>query len=67
MVKSAVSPAVSFSIARLAAAVPAAILVLFIGLLWLLGLLCGKERRKYITTLSRQAMGALAALLHGPG
>jgi hypothetical protein len=51
---------------RVAAVVPVVLLVLFTGLLWLLGLLCGRERRRYITNLSKQAMGAMGALLHGP-
>jgi hypothetical protein len=42
------------------------LLVLFIGLLWLLGLMCGNERRSYVTNLSMQAMGTIGALLHGP-
>jgi len=51
---------------RAAAVIPAVLLVLFIGLLWLLGLACGKERRRYVTTLSQQAMDAVGVLLHGP-
>jgi hypothetical protein len=51
---------------RVAAVIPVVLLVLFTGLLWLLGLLCGRERRRYVTDLSRQAMGVIGALLHGP-
>jgi len=51
---------------RVAAVVPVVLLVLFTGLLWLLGLMCGRERRRYVTDLSRQAMEAIGELLHGP-
>ena len=51
---------------RVATVVPVVLLVLFTGLLWLLGLVCGRERRRYITNLSQQAMGAIGALLYGP-
>jgi len=51
---------------RAAAVVPAVLLVLFTGLLWLLGLMCGRERRRYVTDLSQQAMGAIGTLMHGP-
>jgi hypothetical protein len=51
---------------RAAAVIPAVLLVLFAGLLWLLGLPCGKDRRAYVITLSQQAMDAVGMLLHGP-
>ena len=51
---------------RVAAVIPVILLVLFMGLLWLLGLMCGRERRRYVTNLSQQAMEAIGALLHGP-
>lgn len=51
---------------RVAAVVPVVLLVLFTGLLWMLGLMCGRERRRYVTDLSQQAMGAICTLLHGP-
>jgi hypothetical protein len=51
---------------RIAAVIPVVLLVLFTGLLWLLGYFGGRERRRYVTTLSQQAMGTLGALLHGP-
>jgi hypothetical protein len=51
---------------RVAAVIPVIMLVLFMGLLWLLGLMCGRERRLYVTNLSQQAMEAIGALLHGP-
>lgn len=51
---------------RVAAVIPVVLLVLFTGLLWLLGLMCDRERRRYVTNLSQQAMEAIDALLHGP-
>lgn len=51
---------------RVAAVVPVVLLVLFTGLLWLLGLMCGRDRRRYVTDLSQQAMVAVGVLLHGP-
>lgn len=59
-------PGVGPAMVRVAAVVPVVLLVLFTGLLWLLGLMCGRERRRYVTDLSRQAMGAIGVLLHGP-
>lgn len=59
-------PGAGSAIARAAAVVPVVLLVLFIGLLWLLGLMCGHERRCYVTNLSLQATGMIGALLHGP-
>ena len=44
---------------RIAAVVPVVLLVVFTGLLWLLGLIRGRERRRYVTDLSRQAMEAI--------
>jgi hypothetical protein len=56
------------SVIRAAAVIPAVLLVLFAGLLWLLGLPCGKDRRSYVITLSQQAMDVVGVLLHGsPG
>lgn len=53
------------SVARAAAVVPASLLIFFVGMLWLFGLACGKERRDYVTTISGQAMSAASALIHG--
>lgn len=50
---------------RVAAILPAVLIILFIGLLWLLGLVCGQARRRYVTNLSQQAMTAVGVLLHG--
>jgi fumarate reductase subunit D len=50
---------------RVAVIIPVVLLVLFTGLLWLLGLMCGRERRRYVTDFSRQAMTAIGVLLHG--
>ena len=51
---------------RALAVVPATLLVLYAGVLGLLGLMCGPERRKYVVSLSRQAMGTAGVLIHGP-
>ncbi len=55
----------SSSLVKIAAIVPVVLLVLFTGILWVLGLMCGKERRRCVTTLSQQAMTAIGVLLHG--
>ena len=59
-------PGAGPAVLRVAAVVPVVLLVLFTGLLWLLGLMCGRERRRYVTGLSQQAMRAIGPLLHGP-
>jgi hypothetical protein len=59
-------PGAGTAITRAAAVIPVVLIVLFIGLLWLLGLMCGGERRRYVTDLSQQAMEALEAWLRGP-
>ena len=59
-------PGAGPAMVRVAAVVPVVLLVLFTGLLWLLGLVCGRERRRYVTNLSQQAMGVVGVLLHGP-
>ena len=46
-------------------AVPASVLALAIGLLWLIGLLCGQRRRDYITGITQQAMSAIVGIFHG--
>src|SRR6185437_12517586 len=51
---------------RVAAVVPVILLVLFAALLGLLGLLCGRERRRYVANLSRQALDTASVLMHGP-
>jgi hypothetical protein len=53
------------SLGRAAVAIPASLLMLFVGLLWLLGLACGDKRRVYVTTISEQAMIAVSAMLCG--
>jgi hypothetical protein len=53
------------SLGRAAVAIPASLLVLFVGLLWLLGLACGDKRRTYVTTISDQAMRAACAMFRG--
>jgi hypothetical protein len=59
-------PSVGPAMMRVAAVIPVVLLVLFTGLLWLLGLVCGRERRRYVTNLSQQTMGAIGAWLQGP-
>ena len=59
-------PGAGTAMMRVAVVIPVVLLVLFTGLLQLLGLMCGRERRRYVTNLSRQAMGAIGVLLHGP-
>jgi hypothetical protein len=54
------------AIGRVVAMVPAALLVLFTGLLVLLALPCDKQRRAYALAASAVAMGALAALWGTP-
>jgi hypothetical protein len=51
---------------RAATVVPVILLVLYAWLLGLLGLLCGRERRKYVMNLHRQAMSTAGTLMHGP-
>ena len=58
-------PGVGPALVRVAAVVPVVLLVLFTGIIWVLGLMCGKDRRRYVTTLSQQAMTAIGVLLHG--
>ena len=52
----AMPPGAAHALVRVAAVIPAVLLVLFIGLLWLLGLPCDRERLRYVTDLSQQAM-----------
>jgi putative Mn2+ efflux pump MntP len=58
-------PGVGLAVVRVAAVVPVVLLILFTGLLWLLGLICGHQRR-HVTEISQQAIGAIGVLLHGP-
>jgi len=60
-----VPPGAGQAMMRAAAVIPVVLIVLFTGLLWLLGLMCGRDRRRYVTGLSRQAMDAIGVLLHG--
>jgi putative Mn2+ efflux pump MntP len=59
-------PGVGLAAVRVATVVPVVLIVLFTGLLWLLGLMCGPQRRLYVTHISQQAIGAIGVLLHGP-
>jgi hypothetical protein len=58
-------PGLGASVVRAIAVVPVVILVLFVGLLWLMGLFCSKERRGYVVRISSQVVHTLAPLLHG--
>jgi hypothetical protein len=58
-------PGIGPAVVRAVVVVPVVLLVLFTGVLWLLGLMCGRERRRYVITLSQQAMNAAGVLLHG--
>jgi hypothetical protein len=60
------APGAGSALMRITAVIPVVLLVLFTGLLWLLGYFGGRERRRHVTTLSQQAMGTAGALLHGP-
>lgn len=59
-------PGPGTALVRAMAVVPVILLVLYAGLLGLLGLLCGRERRKYVMNLSGQAMSTAGLLMHGP-
>jgi hypothetical protein len=53
-------------VVRAAIVVPVILLVIFAGVFGLLGLLCGRERRKYVMNLSLRAMSTAGLLIHGP-
>jgi hypothetical protein len=59
-------PGPGTAVVRAATVVPVILLVLFAGVFGLLGLLCGRERRKYVMNLSLQAMRTAGLLIHGP-
>ena len=44
------------------AVVPITLIVIFLGVLWLLGLACGEDRRKYVADLSTQARETISVL-----
>lgn len=54
------------AVVRAAIVVSVILLVLFAGVFGLLGLLCGRERRKYAMNLSLRAMSSAGLLIHGP-
>jgi len=45
-----------------AATLPVVLIIIFLGLLWVLGLACDDKRRKYVTELSKQASNTIAIL-----
>ncbi len=53
------------SAGRVVAVVPATLLVVFAGLLVLIGLPCDKGRRQYVMKVSGQAMNAASAMMQG--
>jgi hypothetical protein len=59
-------PGSGTAVVRAAVVVPVILLVLFAGVFGLLGLLCGRERRKYVMNLSLRAMSTAGLLVHGP-
>lgn len=59
-----VSPGIRFAVLAVLA-IPASVLALAVSLLWLLGLLCGKDRREYIARITQQAMSAIVGIFHG--
>lgn len=61
----AMVPGAGASIVRAAAVVPVVLLALFVGLLWLVGLFCNKERRGYVIRITSQVTRTLSPLLHG--
>jgi len=63
---SAVLPGSGSTIARAAVVIPLAALVPFVGLLWLLALPCGAERRAYVTTISAQVIQVIQSLMAAP-
>jgi hypothetical protein len=61
-----VIPGSGTAVVRAATVVPVILLVLFAGVFGLLGLLCGRERRKYVMNFSLRAMNTAGLLIHGP-
>jgi hypothetical protein len=59
-------PASGAALVRAALVVPVILLVVFAGLLGFAGLLCDRERRKYVMTLTRLTLYTAGALMHGP-
>jgi hypothetical protein len=59
-------PTSGAALVRAALVVPVILLVLFAGLLGLVGLLCGRERREYVMSLTRLTFDTAGVLMHGP-
>ena len=59
-------PGAGAVIVRAVAVVPVVLLILFTGLLCLLGLVCDEQRRVYVTAISSRAMSTIEIMLHGP-
>jgi len=54
------------ALVRAALVVPVILLVIFAGLLGFVGLLCGRERRKYVMSITRLVLNTAGVLMHGP-
>jgi len=52
---------------RIALIVPVTLITLLVGLLWLVGLACGKDRRQYVKQISDQALGAIVSIWQSTG
>jgi hypothetical protein len=61
-----VLPGFGPGVVRAAALVPATLIILFVGVLWLLGLACDERRRSYVEAVSEQAMQAVEVLMGAP-
>lgn len=55
-------PGVGHAVVRVAAVVPVVLIVLFIGLLWLLGLVCRDKGKSYVLELTEHAVKAIKTL-----
>lgn len=58
-------PASGAALVRAVLVVPVILLMVFAGLLGLAGLLCDRERRKYVMSLTRLMLDTAGALMHG--
>lgn len=63
-----VVPGFGPGVARAAAVVPVVLIVVFLGMLWLVGLALGDKRRAYVEVISGQGMRVVEVFLDGsPG
>jgi hypothetical protein len=54
------------AVVRAIAVVPTVLLILFVGLLWIAGLACGPDRRRYVAKVSQEAMAIIGMLMQHP-